>query len=317
MATVRTQEQEGTTPPWTIARTTTYKTKLMDENPLVPFNQLLPGMQKRQKGRLLAYTYTLDDPKRSYVYGSAVNAVRKHVQGHTGPYTVVDLGAGNGRNTIKTATMLHNRTSPDPNHLHLIEQSGAALDEARQYFGRNGFADPLSINTTRTSIHFYQRDITNTGLPSQSADAVTCVNVWHHLPTWEKLMASAEEINRLLKPRGLFVIVDTRPLPPLGFKRKKIEAGIKGALNPEQFVVRAKAEGLVVGEDEAAGIADFCREDAFKAFENALTREQFEETLRKSALSPSLVNTANLLSPNLLLRFIYPPMNLAWGIKKG
>lgn len=314
MATAKTIETYSP-PLWSISRAvTTYSAKHMDQDALVPFDQLSPAMQRRQKGRWLAYTYTLEDPKRAYVYQAAVNVVRLHTQG-INEVTVVDLGAGNGRNTIKTARILDQRVPTGLNHLYLIEQSGAALDEARKYFCQNGFPEIVSLRS-KTYVHFRQGDIANTDLPDQSADAITCVNVFHHAPTWEKLMGITDEIDRILKPGGVFVVVDTRPLPPQGFKRKMIENSIRRAVDPGKFEAKALAEGLNIGQDEKLGIRDFCLEDALKAFENALTKNQFEETLKKSALSESLQEVADLCSSHPILRVIYPPMNFAWGKKR-
>lgn len=311
-----------TVPAWAILRAGPYKAKLMDQNPLVPFGELAPDIQRRQHGRWLAYAWTLDNPRRTYIYNRVVETVEMHARERKS-YTLADLGAGNGRNTIKTAMMLHKRTSPGTNHLYLVEQSGAAIDAACRFFQENGFtalstdgSQSLTYSTDdlrSTIINFRQEDITNTTLPPM--DAVTIVNVWHHLPTWEKLMASAGEIDRILKPGGLFVIVDTRALPPSGLMRHIIEGKIRGALKLELFLARAQAEGIQVGENEIAGIRDFCEHDGFKAFENALTKSQFTETLQRSALAPSLQKITDLRSPHPFLRLIYPSLNFAWGIK--
>lgn len=300
-------------PVWAIQRAQSYEAKLMDQSSLIPFEDLSPYDQRRQKGRWLAYTFTLDDPKRTYVYQAAVSLVRQHSQAvNKNSYHHADLGAGNGHNTIKTARALSERKSYGPIVHYLVEQSGAALNEARKYFNLNGFENELSQIKTK----FIQRDIADTDLPDRSMDAVTIVNVWHHLPTWEKLMASAGEIDRILRPGGLFVVIDTRPLPPTGFKRKIIERKIRGAVRFEKFLERAKREGLQVGDAEAEGMKDFCEYDAFKAFENALTEDQFQETIRKSALAPSLQRMGDLRSPHPFLKLVYPPLNIATGIKR-
>lgn len=293
-------------PVWATTRANTYRAKQMDESALVPFEHLSVDDQKRQKGRWIAYTFTLDDPKRAYVYGAAVDIVSKHAQGYES-YSLADLGAGNGKNTIKTATALRAINPRVSSAIYLVEQSGAALNEANKLFRRSG-----SDHSTK----FLQEDITETTIPDRSMDAVTIVNVWHHLPSWEKLQASATEIDRILKPGGLFVVVDTRPLPPTGLKRKIIEGKIRGAVRYEDFLDRAAAEGMALDGATILGMKDFCEHDAFKAFENALTKEQFKETLRRSALAPSLKQVTDLRSSHPLLKHIYPPLNLAWGIKR-
>ncbi len=293
-------------PQWAVERESNFHKKHMDEGALIPFELLSPYDQKRQKGRWRAYAYTLDDPKRAYVYGAAVSLVGQHASKYDS-YTLVDLGAGNGQNTVKTATMINTIAPHLVSRFYLVEQSGPALDEAKKLFNRNGF---------KSSTQFLQEDITGTTLSSESMDAVTIVNVWHHLSSWEKLQASAMEIDRILKPGGLFVVVDTRPLPSTGFRRRIIEGKIRGAVSFENFLERAQREGLDLDEAEKAGMKDFCKHDAFKAFENALTKGQFEETLKKSALAPSLQEMGDLRSSHPFFRFVYPSLNIAWGIKK-
>lgn len=295
-------------PPWAVNRAIVHQPKYMDESSLIPLEQLPKNQQRRQAGVWLAYYFTLSDPRRDYVYGAAVNLVYDHAKDRNESYTLVDLGAGNGWNTHKSVQTLQLIPNLKPNII-LVEQSGIALVNAQEHFRRNGFPK------NRTSVHFLQKDITDTELPSQSADAVTIVNVWHHLPNWETLMASAKEIDRILKPGGLFVVVDTRPLPETGLRRKIIESSIRRVVNPQKFLERAQKIGLELDDEMVRGIENFCRHDAFTAFNNALTRAQFEEILKNSALAPSLQRVSDLLSPHPFFKLIYPSLNLAAGIK--
>lgn len=301
-------------PAWARVRAEAYVKKHMDESALVPFDQLSPDEQRRQQGRWLAYTYTLDDPKRTYVYDAAVMLVAHYAAKQPDSFYLADLGAGNGYNTIKTTRALSKRQGA-LNVVYLVEQAGAALDEARKHFGRNGFAGAIE-GPAPTKLNFVQKDITDTGLPENLFDAVTCVNVFHHLPTWEKLQDTASEIQRILKPGGLFVVIDTRPLPEKGFKRKIIEGKIRGAVKYERFLERAAKESKNLDEAMKMGIKDFCEHDAFKAFENALAKTEFEEVMRRSALAPSILMVSDLRTSHPFFKLVYPPLNIAWGIKQ-
>lgn len=295
-------------PRWAVNRAIAHQPKYMDESSLIPLEQLPKNQQRRQEGVWLAYYFTLSDPRRDYVYGAAVDLVSDHAKDKKGPFTLVDLGAGNGWNTHKSAQALQRVPNLNPSII-LVEQSGTALVNAQEHFRRNGFPK------NRTSVHFLQKDITDTELPNQSADAVTIVNVWHHLPNWETLMASAKEIDRILKPGGLFVVVDTHPLPESGIRRKIIERSIRRVVNPQKFLQRAQGLGVKLDAEMVEGVENFCKHDALKAFSNALTKDQFEEILRKSALAPSLQKVSELLSPHPFFKLIYPPLNLAHGVK--
>lgn len=309
------------TPNWAISRANVHQPKHMDGSSLVPVEQLSPAEQSRMAGVWLAYYYTLRDPKRNYVYGAAVDLVKNHALNSTGSYSITDLGAGNGWNTFRTAQALHQIPSLT-SHLTLVEQSGTALSNAYDYFERNGFPvrfkesnSPALSDFEGNTARFLQGDVLKTNLPDQSQDAVTMVNVWHHLRDWSSLIASADEMDRILKPGGIFVVIDTRPLPESGLMKHIIGGSIRKVVNPEKFLDKALKEGVKLDEDMVKGIEDFCRDDALRAFDNALTRNQFQQVVRESALAPSLRKFVDLRSPHPFLRLIYPPLNMAYGIK--
>lgn len=110
------------------------------------------------------------------------------------PETVVDLGSGTGRSALvwKDAA----------GYVVGVEPNGDMLSRAR----RNAEG---CIN-----VGFVRRFSNNTGLPASFADVVTCSQAFH----WMEPVTTLREINRILKPLGLFMIIDADLTPVCNWK---------------------------------------------------------------------------------------------------
>ncbi len=107
-----------------------------------------------------------------------------------GDTQLVDLGCGTG-------TFLREVINNWP-HLNItgLDLSPAYLAKARNNLGGHGTVNLVEANAEAT------------GLPSQSADIVSAIYLFHELPP--KVRAHVmEEAARLLKPGGIFILTDT------------------------------------------------------------------------------------------------------------
>lgn len=304
-----------TRPLWAIMRDASLANngKNMDQFALVPPAQLSPRDRSIMRGIWIAYNHTLGDPTRAYILDAVTEPARDHAfktfrltpdaraeQGYA------DFGAGNGRITGEVLTKLSQVSRV---HAYLVEQSGPALNEAQLHL------EPRAEGNDRLKLTFLQEDVTETSIPSDSINIVTAVNVFHHLP-YEALMEVTAEMDRVLKPGGRFIIVDTHRLPDSGLRRKIVFNRIRGAVNPDKMIKKGLDQGIAYSDEEIEGIRQFTGEDAFKAFDNAMTSKEFEDMLRRSKLAPSLEQVRELRSPHWLRRHVYPVLNFATGVKK-
>jgi SAM-dependent methyltransferase len=106
----------------------------------------------------------------------------------------------------------------------------------------------------RSSVRVIQGDATATGLPSESADAVVCFTMLHHVPTPALQDAIFAEAHRLLRPGGVFAGSDSVddpefralhegdicvPVPPETLERRLLDAGFSGvAVETNPWAVR-------------------------------------------------------------------------------
>ena len=102
----------------------------------------------------------------------------------------VDLACGNGGFLEEVAENWPGLTTTG------VDLSPAYLSKARARLGRF----PL--------VELKQADAAKTGLPSQSVDVASCIFLFHELPPAVRKDV-AREIFRILKPGGIFVLVDT------------------------------------------------------------------------------------------------------------
>lgn len=109
--------------------------------------------------------------------------------------TLVEVGCGRGGYGMAAARASGAR-------LIGIDFSSAALTAARDQAARLHLDD---------SVDFRIGDLTATGLPANSADAVLCIDAFHfaHPPS-----AAAAEFRRLLKPEGRLVLTSWEPVEP-------------------------------------------------------------------------------------------------------
>jgi SAM-dependent methyltransferase len=109
--------------------------------------------------------------------------------------TLVELGCGRGGYGMAAARASGAR-------LIGIDFSDAALTEARHQAARLHFDD---------AVEFRLGDLTSTGLPPNSADAVLCIDAFHFA---EPHSAAAAEFGRLLRPGGRLVLTSWEPAEP-------------------------------------------------------------------------------------------------------
>jgi SAM-dependent methyltransferase len=105
---------------------------------------------------------------------------------------LVELGCGRGGYGMAAARASGAR-------LVGIDFSGAALTEARHQAAQLHLDD----------VEFRLGDLTSTGLPANSADAVLCIDAFHFA---EPHSAAAAEIGRLLRPGGRLVLTSWEPV---------------------------------------------------------------------------------------------------------
>ena len=113
----------------------------------------------------------------------------------TSQSTLVELGCGRGGYGMAAA-----RASGAG--LMGIDFSDAALTEARHRAAR------LHVDDV---VEFRLGDLTSTGLPANSADAVLCIDAFHFA---EPHSAAAAELGRLLRPGGRLVLTSWEPAEP-------------------------------------------------------------------------------------------------------
>lgn len=98
------------------------------------------------------------------------------------PDTVVDLGCGTGLSTAVWQSVAHNVVGIEPSGDMLAGAQRKNLDHVR-------FIQAFSDDTT---------------LPDRSADIVVCSQSFH----WMEPTATLREVNRILKPGGVFATID-------------------------------------------------------------------------------------------------------------
>ena len=140
----------------------------------------------------------LEDPARLAALPQAAVVSLLHLEGNE---TVVDYGAGTGIYTIAVAEAV-------PNGRVIAVEALPRLAEMLRAKVTPELANRLELVET---------DANNVPAPDEVADRVVMVDVLHHLYDQPGALA---EVTRLLRPGGLFVVVDwgdcERPLgPPL------------------------------------------------------------------------------------------------------
>ncbi|MGW3042847.1 SDR family NAD(P)-dependent oxidoreductase, partial [Kitasatospora sp. NPDC001159] len=123
-----------------------------------------------------------------------VGAVRDHLDGHRGPLTVVEIGAGTGGTTASVLPALA-ASGADVSYIY-TDISRAFLQHGRQLFA----AEHPYVRFEQLDI---SRDPVAQGFEPGSADLVVAANVLH---ATADLLATLRAVNRLLKPGGRLVL---------------------------------------------------------------------------------------------------------------
>lgn len=326
-------------PQWAVRRDTLLagNRKNMDSHALVhPF-----GMTIRDRsfmdGIWIAYNHTLMNPARAYVWEEVVTTASHHAfqksrltPNPRAEQVYADLGAGNGRISEK---VLDRITPYTRIHGYLVDQSAPALSSAWIHFSHDKGANTLLSSEPATTerplsplrgpggalkLTFLQEDVTGTSIPDGSVDIATMVNVFHHLDYSHSLVA-LEEVNRMLKEGGRFIFVDTHRLPePVGIGRvirAVREWRIRKAVDADVMIKSDAKRGINRSLEVQEGMRKFSNEDAPRAFENAMTLPEFDDLLNRSALANSVEQIRILRSPGRILKYLYPSMIFATGVK--
>lgn len=196
------------------------------------------------------------------------------------PDTVVDLGCGTGLSTIVWKGI------------------------ASKVIGIEPSSDMLSVAEKKAdkSISFIQAYSDSTGLPDEYADAVICSQSFH----WMEPSSSLKEINRILKPDGIFATVDC-DWPPrakwqaeqaymeLYSKVKDIEADNKEI--KKTFVRYDKSKHLK--NIENSGYFRYCREVLFTGTEKCNAQRFINIILSQGSLQTILKIAPDLIKDDV------------------
>lgn len=126
------------------------------------------------------------------------------------PARIVDLGCGAGRNAGELL-----RKYPD-SHVTAIDYSALSVEKATAY-------NKKSINAGRCAVR--QGDVSDLILPNESFDLATAFETVYFWPGLERCF---EQVARILKPGGLFLICnESDGLDATGKKFEKIIDGMK------------------------------------------------------------------------------------------
>lgn len=302
--------------------------KYMDRYSLVPLEEL--PLQERQNlgAEWLAYELMLLEKRKRYIQETITGDFKAYLQDHRGVWAderiaVADFGCGNGGMTKFLIDAVSQQEIPS--EFLLIDRSPAALHRGWMRFQKEGF-HPSAIGGLNDSmvlerqsspiqtLEFKQRDIADTGLESDSLNAVTSINVLHHL-TAEEGIKVADEIHRVLKPGGLFIIEDTAKLPDNLFGRFVLPKIIDKAVSIPTMRKLAAEANVEITDDFLEGARLFIH-DAQRAFIQAMTLNQFKEILKESRLGDSLATIRSLKSPKFPWKLLFPSMNYTLGYKK-
>ncbi|MEI6101359.1 MAG: class I SAM-dependent methyltransferase [Eubacteriales bacterium] len=114
------------------------------------------------------------------------------------PETVVDLGSGTGRSALVWKDEAKYVVGVEPNS-DMIERARAnAKDDV--------------------NVGFVRRFSNDTGLPASFADVVTCSQAFH----WMEPIGTLREVNRILRPEGMLMIIDADLTPVCNWKAEYI-----------------------------------------------------------------------------------------------
>jgi SAM-dependent methyltransferase len=112
-------------------------------------------------------------------------------------------------------------------------------------------AQKLLRRATERGVPAFSADALSLPLPDESLDFVYTVGVLHHLPGYASQGAASREVWRVLKPGGLFLVLETNPRNPL-FRLymsylfplvRSIDEGIELWIDPDQW---AGAQGFAL-----------------------------------------------------------------------
>lgn len=301
----------------------------MDRYPLTPAKDVPLDQMRILRAEWMVYSLMMADNTRKYIPDAIEDTLSQFVRGRekSAPGEKIrlgDFGSGNGMMTQHAINVL--AKSKLDSEVLLIDRSAPALSSAWEMFQDRGFtADghfkegvyPSLSRKTQNGRHqqtliFHHEDVTKTSLPGDSLDAVTTVNVPHHLTSAE-VIAAGSELHRVMAKDGVAIIVDTAPLSVNLFPR------LTGFIIDKVVTVakaekRARASGLTVTPEFRRG-AELFVDDARRAFEQALTLPQLTELLRESQLGNALVNASYLRSPKLHIKPFFPALNFITASK--
>ena len=142
------------------------------------------------------------------------------------PVRIVDLGCGAGRNAGELL-----RKYPD-SHVTAIDYSALSVEKATAY-------NKKSVDAGRCAVR--QGDVSDLKLPNESFDLATAFETVYFWPGLERCF---EQVARVLKPGGLFLICnESDGLDAAGKKFEKIIDGMK-CYTPQQLAAALETAGF-------------------------------------------------------------------------
>lgn len=117
------------------------------------------------------------------------------------PERVVDLGCGVGLSTFLWAGQAEEVVGIEPNH----DMRTTAGERSAQL----GLAE---------RVRFIDAIASRTGLPDACAEIITCAQAFH----WMEPVSTLAEVNRLLKPGGIFVVYDYQWPPTMDWEVEQV-----------------------------------------------------------------------------------------------
>lgn len=302
--------------------------KKMDAWANTPLEQIPDSEVRRCQANFTLYSRMMGQGSREYIWEALKTRLNAHMLDTAAladeHYTLLDAGAGNGRVAKKLAPLLR-ETFPGQTELILAERSAPALTDAHHFFATQDGYLPSSSDASKRfatlfhlngdAVRFLHEDLTDLSLPDQSVDAVACVMVLHHQKSAEMVQTLAE-FERILKPEGMAVIVDTGALPARGWRRFVVPWIIRQAISPEKMFKRDKKAGMQTHPDVALGYRDFGERDGLLAFDFAVDPTHWRQLMDHSALGKYLTEVAPVTSPNPFAARVFPALNLAVAVKR-
>ncbi len=196
------------------------------------------------------------------------------------PNTVIDLGCGTGLSTSIWQSVCDNIIGVEPS------------------------ADMLSIANLKSNskMKFISAFADDTGLPCESADVAVCSQSFH----WMEPFSTLCEVNRLLKPGGIFATIDCDWPPVVNYRAEKaymelytrvkdIEKNVPDVR--DTFIRYSKDKHL--DNIKSSGYFSYCRELLFSNTERCTAQRLIDLILSQGSTQTVLKKCRHLIADEL------------------